>query len=752
MSKIALDLKDFMHVKSDEKATTLRHKQGHLLKIAHNVLSKDAQEQLKALAGKEMAKEDHGKVIMKAKGGETTPTPTPRDQSDEYQDKMRGLKEGATEEKSVGDKLSEGFSNLKKAFTGQEYAEGGGVHNAYEAGLPCQNPNCKSHGKPHPNCKCYGGFARGGVVQSACDAKSYHHPDCDYYADGGAVTADKEHEEYLKHKEKERKENHDKFMDNHRKMMQPKKQHYAEGTNYIQMPDEQEPKMYGFGGKGEDSQPQSEQPEDSAGKITIAPDGTIQVPQQPQAQAQPMPERAPAAAPKMAPQPQEEDQSQGIAPAPQPKAQPQSAPQPMQQAQQAPPTTAAQMIPVPSDIQNDPEAADMYRSHFQEHKQEMMQERAAFAQDIANGHITPKTYHELFAEKSTLGKIGTLFGLLLGGASAGITHQPNAVMQMMDNEITRDLKAQEESKNNAMNYLKVNQQHLTNQANIKNVDANTKAQLYALSQTQMLQASFDSLVKKVGKMPDGPAKIQAQQVLGQVYQKVGDKINNIEDLAAGAAAFNKLMVGSSGGGGGSDSGLSSKIAQLKLMGPDGQRRAEDLEQKTISGVPGVQGQVSPRPIPQHVRDKVVAMQTLDDKSKDLLHFIDKHKGINFDRWSPATRAEGYQKVEEMKNFYNDSINGGALTEGRLGWYDEQFGKKAPTDILPQLLGQTAKFKEIMRSNTNRRDILLKGAGFTPKQQAAPESQGEASTIERMDPKSGRIVIYDANTKKPIRFK
>lgn len=50
MSKIALEIKDFSHVKSDEHSTTLRHKQGHLLKIAHKALSPKFQEQLKSLA------------------------------------------------------------------------------------------------------------------------------------------------------------------------------------------------------------------------------------------------------------------------------------------------------------------------------------------------------------------------------------------------------------------------------------------------------------------------------------------------------------------------------------------------------------------------------------------------------------------------------------------------------------------------------------------------------------------------------
>ncbi len=83
----------------------------------------------------------------------------------------------------------------------------------------------------------------------------------------------------------------------------------------------------------------------------------------------------------------------------------------------------------------------------------------AFQQDLANRHIEPKTYKSLFAEKSTLGKIGTLFGLLVSGAGAGLTHSPNAVLEMMNKEIDRDLDAQKKSKDNANTFLKTQIDH-----------------------------------------------------------------------------------------------------------------------------------------------------------------------------------------------------------------------------------------------------------------------------------------------------
>lgn len=60
-------------------------------------------------------------------------------------------------------------------------------YGAYDAGLPCKNTACKSHGKPHPNCRCYGDMAEGGDVAPYCDKSQDHLPACEYYSKGGVV-------------------------------------------------------------------------------------------------------------------------------------------------------------------------------------------------------------------------------------------------------------------------------------------------------------------------------------------------------------------------------------------------------------------------------------------------------------------------------------------------------------------------------------------------------------------------------------
>lgn len=63
-------------------------------------------------------------------------------------------------------------------------------YKAYDAGLPCKNPSCRSEGKPHPNCKCYGGMAEGGEVEYFCGKSQPHRRECKYFKTGGDVHAE----------------------------------------------------------------------------------------------------------------------------------------------------------------------------------------------------------------------------------------------------------------------------------------------------------------------------------------------------------------------------------------------------------------------------------------------------------------------------------------------------------------------------------------------------------------------------------
>lgn len=99
--------------------------------------------------------------------------------------------------------------------------------------------------------------------------------------------------------------------------------------------------------------------------------------------------------------------------------------------------------------------------------QELDNEARLYGDDLDRGHIKPETMSDLFGKKDTVGKIGTLFGLLVGGAGSGLTHQPSAILGMMQKEIDNDLEAQKQSNSNAQNWLKLSHEHEMQKANIR---------------------------------------------------------------------------------------------------------------------------------------------------------------------------------------------------------------------------------------------------------------------------------------------
>lgn len=88
-----------------------------------------------------------------------------------------------------------------------------------------------------------------------------------------------------------------------------------------------------------------------------------------------------------------------------------------------------------------------------------LEEAMKVSQDYATRQIKPETWQGLFANKDTVGKVGTIFGLLLSGAGSGLAHQSNALLDVMNKEIDRDLEAQKTTKEGARNFLSLQYQH-----------------------------------------------------------------------------------------------------------------------------------------------------------------------------------------------------------------------------------------------------------------------------------------------------
>ncbi len=412
--------------------------------------------------------------------------------------------------------------------------------------------------------------------------------------------------------------------------------------------------------------------------------------------------------------------------------------------EQQPPVAQKQakaQAPSPTNIVSSPLDANTIANQLNDHYNELKTL-------VGNGTITPKTMHDFWAknpdgsDRGVPSKIGMFFSMLAAGMGSGLTHQPNVIMQAMQKQIDNDIEAQKATKANQFSAWNMANQHVTALSELKLRDLQGKYQ-EALTKNQPVEAQ--KILSEIGinNANADLAKMNyaKQAMFMSVLQQAGDQVNKQPpgSMKQNMAAAHQMLQSAADSHAANQNALTGQQIENNWKNQNMALAGLGAEGKTLSDyqserhLPGI-GDASVA-IPQSVRDQVNAQNILDAKGKDLMSFIQGHKGLDLSRWEPKDRAVAQQKVEEMKNFYNDSIHGGALTQGRLGWYDEQFAKN-PLDILSQAMGSTAKFQEMIRSNESRLNTTLdaygvKRGGGKPPEQAAP--QGNVS-------KSGKQMV------------
>jgi hypothetical protein len=482
----------FKKIKSDKDSTVMEHKDGHQLTIAHSRLSPKIRAQLAA--------------IPMAEGGNPKLEESKKEPHNNSKYAMPGIAHGYAEGGAV---LKENYSEktpLEKQIKQEvpHYASGGDV--AYENGLPCQNPNCKSHGRPHPNCRCYMGMAEGGKAEHYCSKPRKHGSECPYYAEGGqASTFADDSSDLLNEIAPAQSDSYNSISkkDNAKQLLDDLELSAKGGPDFRSMQGIKELKRYS------DQEPASarspaQDKSDNALEVEPIEEGSEDV--QPQ-QANPPVTPNPPAGPEDASEPP-----------------PEAGPQPPT-ANAQPPATGAQSVAAQAQSLN----------NF------LDQSNTATQNDLTMGHIQPETMSSLFAKNDTAGKIGTIFGLMLSGAGSGISGQRNALLDLMQKQIDNDLEAQKASAANAQNFYRMHQQ-----ANLTNAQAGrTRADKalidYQLASNDSLNAAFAIKAKDILNMPDNTPELAAKKasmlqslgVYGQQAQAM-IKDRNAKTAALGA--------------------------------------------------------------------------------------------------------------------------------------------------------------------------------------------------------------------------
>lgn len=349
---------------------------------------------------------------------------------------------------------------------------------------------------------------------------------------------------------------------------------------------------------------------------------------------------------------------------------------------------------------------------FEQHAAEFGQEAAMFDQDMRSGHITPKTIQSLYDDQNVVGKIGTLFGLLVSGAGSGLAHQPNMVLEMMNKEIDRDLDAQKQSKTNAQNFMRLNMENELNKSNVSLnqaqrmgilADIQLKADTHA--KNQAILGALGIMRNTTDKLPPGPQKSQAMQTYAGVEQAATAQIlhNNQE------AAFRAQQM---------------NLRKLEMLGVSGSgSMASANEERHVPGIGD-----SSIPVPGNVREELVSHQKLQDAAEDLFDYTKNHTTL-----IPGTPAYnvGEEKAETLRQMIREGMLGTVFRESEKPLL-EKFVPNNPGGFLKAFQAQP-KIKALLESNILQGNALKSAYGL-------PTEQTKKSKKE--DRKEPETVIYN----------
>lgn len=422
------------------------------------------------------------------------------------------------------------------------------------------------------------------------------------------------------------------------------------------------------------------------------------------------------------------------------------------QSPQAPaPTAPAMQAPAPAQNQgqgptnaavaNPDQQSDQYKKSFndymQDHQQNLAQEDAAWAQDLKNGHVTSENYHDLFNKRSTLGKVGMLFGMLMSGAGSGLSHQSNALLESMNNEIKNDIDAQKTSKTNAQNFIRLGQQQKLNEANIAQTGAQTRGlnvqnavNSDALARMRANRVALQEQINKVKNMStNDPQYPAAEKALAMMGQGVDATNYSLGQAAAAKSAFFDMMGGQNNGQG-SEQQFQNQENWMRMTGND--KLADDKESKHF---PGIQGQASVSISPAD-RDKLNSGITFQNQ---LGRFIDWTKNHSGDL-NPSDIAEGKALSNGLSSAYRDAIGGGVYKSSEQDFIGQSVDPD-PTKffnkvrVLPKL--NAVQRDAAAQLDQKAKSLGFRGYGGAPAQpQPSQSSQAQTKTVNGITYKRG----------------
>lgn len=271
-------------------------------------------------------------------------------------------------------------------------------------------------------------------------------------------------------------------------------------------------------------------------------------------------------------------------------------------------------------------AADDIRKQIQnvqDTTNEGLQERALFIKNIKDGHIQPEKYWEDHS------KLQAGIGLMLGGL--GGPEGSESVMRLINNNIDRNIAAQQANLNSDHNLLAAN---LHTYGNMRDAQAMTRVMYNDMAVNALQQAASMSR--------GAQAKAIAEINIGKLKRQVAPEFMQF--------AMRQALIKAGQSGGGQGDQTEAMLPYLRVLNP---AAAKEIEARHIPGVGTAQ-----IPVPEKPREEIQARQSLQDQVRDLRAWASKHSGS----LNPADIAYGKAKAAQVQDQYRRANGQGVFRE------------------------------------------------------------------------------------------
>lgn len=345
-------------------------------------------------------------------------------------------------------------------------------------------------------------------------------------------------------------------------------------------------------------------------------------------------------------------------------------------------------------------------------------ERELHLNDIREGHIDPNKYWTGWTDSANVehgghSKIAAGIGMILAGFNP--TSNPNAAVNFLKYQMDQNLEAQKQNLNSEQNMLSAN---LKQFGNLRDATDMTR-----LMQNDIMQ---HELAKAAAKAQLPLAKAAALNAAGQLKMDAAPMFQNF--------AMRRAMIGLASNPNQDPKSVDHMLGYMRVTNPE---MAKEMETRYVPGVG-----LASTPVPDGARQQITAAKSVNDLMNMSLQFSKQHAGT----MSPSLRAQAATIQNQLIGSIKQAQHDGVYKPSEAEFLLNQIGNNPASPLAA--FSSVPKIKEMQQIKQAEYNNLLSTYGL-PKQALSHNAPGQEGPVKGRD---GKMYIQQGNYMVPYKGK